>query len=185
MFKRQREGSVICTSCGVLVGVNDPTCYNCGRRNPGLWGYGKALRTLGNDFGFINIVTGGTIILFVLSLVMSRDGMSIGLSPSSAALQILGASGAGPVVGRGWWWTVLTAGWLHGGILHIFFNVLWIRQLGPAVAELYGPARMIIIYTLSSVAGFALSSVAGEYLWWMPVYFLRGAQFTVGASAAI
>ena len=39
----------ICTSCGVLVGVNDPTCYNCGRRNPGLWGYGKALRALAGD----------------------------------------------------------------------------------------------------------------------------------------
>jgi rhomboid protease GluP len=44
---------------------------------------------------------------------------------------------------------------------------------------------MIIIYTCASVAGFALSSLAGELLWWMPVYFLRGAQFTVGASAAI
>ncbi len=85
----------------------------------------------------------------------------------------------------GRWWTLLTAGWLHAGILHIFFNVLWIRQLGPAVAEIYGPARMIIIYTFASIAGFALSSVAGEFLWWMPIYFLRGAQFTVGASAAI
>ena len=44
VFKRKTEGSVLCTSCGVLVGVNDPTCYNCGRRNPGLWGFGPALR---------------------------------------------------------------------------------------------------------------------------------------------
>jgi rhomboid protease GluP len=180
MFKRQREGSVICTSCGVLVGVNDPTCYNCGRRNPGLWGYGKALRTLGNDFGFINIVTGGTIIMFVLSLVMSRDGMSIGLSPSSAALQILGASGAGPVFGRGWWWTVLTAGWLHGGILHIFFNVLWIRQLGPEIANLYGAGRMVLIYTVAGITGFTLSSM----LYFVQIPFF-GAGLTVGASASI
>ena len=34
---------------------------------------------------------------------------------SDPALNILGASGAVPVFGRGWWWTVLTAGWLHGG----------------------------------------------------------------------
>src|SRR5687767_7121921 len=180
MFKRQREGSVICTSCGVLVGVNDPTCYNCGRRNPGLWGYGKALRALGNDFGFVNIVTGGTIVMFVLSLVMSRDGMSIGLSPSPGALQILGASGAIPVFYRGWWWTVLTAGWLHGGILHIFFNVLWIRQLGPEIANLYGAGRMVIIYTFAGIAGFTLSSVMGL----LPIPFF-GAPITVGASASI
>jgi rhomboid protease GluP len=180
MFKRKTEGSVLCTSCGVLVGVNDPTCYNCGRRNPGLWGFGPALRALGNDLGFVSIVTGGTILMFVLSLVMSRDGTSIGLSPSNTALQILGASGAVPVFMRGWWWTVITAGWLHGGVLHIFFNVLWIRQLGPAIANLYGAGRMIIIYTVAGVAGFTLSSVMGL----LPIPFF-GAPVTVGASASI
>ncbi len=180
MFKRKTEGSVLCTSCGVLVGVNDPTCYNCGRRNPGLWGFGPALRALGNDLGFVSIVTGGTVIMYVLALVMSRDGTSLGFSPSTTALQVLGASGAMPVFGRGWWWTVLTAGWLHGGILHIFFNVLWIRQLGPAIASLYGAGRMIIIYTVAGIAGFTLSSVLG--LLSIPFF---GAGVTVGASASI
>jgi rhomboid protease GluP len=180
MFKRKTEGSVLCTSCGVLVGVNDPTCYNCGRRNPGLWGFGPALRALGNDLGFVSIVTGGTIIMYVLSLVLSRDGSSIGFEPNITALQILGASGAVPVFVRGWWWTVLTAGWLHGGILHIFFNVLWIRQLGPEIANLYGAGRMIMIYTVGGIAGFTLSSVMGL----LPIPFF-GAPVTVGASASI
>lgn len=180
MFKRKTEGSVICASCGVLVGVNDPTCYNCGRRNPGLWGFAPILRGLGNDLGFISIVTGGTIIMYVLSLVMSRNGTNIGLSPSSGALMILGASGAVPVFQYGWWWTVITAGWLHGGILHIFFNVLWIRQLGPEIANLYGAGRMVIIYTIAGIVGFTLSSVMG--LFPMPFF---GAPLTVGASASI
>ena len=34
MFKRQTTGSVVCVSCGYLVGVNDDKCYHCGRRNP-------------------------------------------------------------------------------------------------------------------------------------------------------
>jgi rhomboid protease GluP len=180
VFKRKREGSVICTSCGVLVGVNDPTCYNCGRRNPGLWGFAPALRALGNDLGFINIVTGGTIIMYVLSLVMSRQGDSIGLSPNGTALQILGASGAAPVFIRGWWWTVLTAGWLHGNLIHIFFNVLWIRQLGPEIAGLYGAGRMVLIYTVAGACGFALSSTLGL----LPIPFF-GAPVTIGASASI
>jgi rhomboid protease GluP len=180
VFKRKTEGSVICTSCGVLVGVNDPTCYNCGRRNPGLWGFGPALRSLGNDLGFVNIVTGATLVMYVLSLVMSRDGTQIGIEPNGVALQILGGSGAVPVFGRGWWWTVLTAGWLHGGVLHIFFNILWIRQLGPEIANLYGAGRMVIIYTLGGVVGFTLSSVLG--LFSLPFF---GAELTVGASASI
>jgi rhomboid protease GluP len=185
-LKRKTEGSVICASCGVLVGVADDTCYNCGRRNPGLWGYAPALRNLGQDFGFVPLMTGATIVLFVLSLLLSRGDMQmLTLQPSGPILFLLGASGATPVFEYGRWWTLLTAGWLHGNLLHIFFNVMWIRQLAPAIGEIYGPARMIIIYTVSGITGFALSSLAGEFLWWMPVYFLRGAQLTVGASAAI
>jgi rhomboid protease GluP len=77
----------------------------------------------------------------------------------------------------------LSAGWLHGGALHILFNMLWVRQLAPAAADLYGPGRMVIIYTMAGVTGFALSSFAGEYL--PDLLFLRGGQFTVGASASI
>lgn len=180
MFKRKTEGSVICSACGVLVGVNDPTCYNCGRRNPGLWGFGPALRALGNDLGFVNIVTGGTVIMYVLSLVMSREGASIGIEPSTTGLVVMGASGAGPVFGEGWWWTVLTAGWLHGGLLHIFFNVLWIRQMGPEIANLYGAGRMILIYVLAGVTGFTLSTL----MFFLNIPFF-GAYITVGASASI
>jgi rhomboid protease GluP len=183
-LKRKTEGSVICASCGVLVGVADDRCYNCGRRNPGLWGYAPALRSLGQDLGFVPLMTGATIVLYVLSLLLSREAMPT-MSPTSEILFLLGASGAAPVFEYGRWWTLLTAGWLHGNLLHIFFNVIWIRQLAPAIAEIYGPARMTIIYTIASITGFAISSAAGEYLWWMPIFFLRGAQLTVGASAAI
>src|SRR5215203_5536585 len=105
MFKRQTEGSVICTSCGVLVGVNDDRCYNCGRRNPGLWGYGPALRRLGQDLGFVPLVMGATITLYVLSLLLSRSGLQVMLAPNTQILFLLGASGAIPVLGFGRWWT--------------------------------------------------------------------------------
>ena len=180
MLGRKTEGSVICTSCGVLVGVNDPTCYNCGRRNPGLWGFGPALRALGTDLGFINFVTAATIVLYALSLILSRQGFQIMMEPRSLILYLLGASGSIPVIGEGRWWTLLSAGWLHGGILHIFFNVMWIRQLGPEIARMYGAGRMVIIYTVAGVLGFALSTVMGL----LPIPFF-GAPLTVGASASI
>lgn len=183
MFKRQTTGAVVCTSCGTLVGVNDQTCYTCGRRNPGLWGYAPAFRRLGQDLGFVPLVMGGTIVLFAISLLLSGGGLQTLFSPSSRVLLLLGASGSIPVFGLGRWWTVLTAGWLHAGLLHIFFNVLWIRQLAPAVAELFGPGRMMLIYVLSGVAGFTFTSVAGQYVGFLPL--IGGAQFSVGASAPI
>jgi rhomboid protease GluP len=185
LLKRQKTGSVVCISCGSLVGVNDERCYTCGRRNPGLWGYAPLLRSLGNDLGFVPIIVLGSAALYVLSLIIAPGGRGFGgvldvLSPSVESLFLLGASGAVPVVVYGLWWTVLTAGWLHGGLLHILFNMLWVRQLGPATAELYGPGRLVIIYTAAGVCGFALSTFVGAYL-----PFLGGARFTVGASAAI
>jgi rhomboid protease GluP len=188
MFKRQTTGSVVCVSCGSLVGVNDDQCYNCGRRNPGLWGYGPALRRLGNDFGFINIVLYGCIGLYAVGLlisvllgsdIMGRGPLGI-LSADYRVQLLLGASGATPVFELGMWWTVLSAGWLHGGALHILFNMMWVRNLGPATADIYGGARMVIIYTAASVGGFTLSSFAG--LFNIP---LIGSGLTVGASAPV
>jgi rhomboid protease GluP len=178
MLARQRTGSVVCPSCGNLVGVNDERCYNCGRWNPGLWGYAPLLRRLGNDLGFTNLVIGGCTVLYVATLLVSGRGLSVVagpmnfLVPSNVALVLFGASGAYPVFALGWWWTVLSAGWLHGSALHILFNMMWIRQLGPLTGELYGASRVVIIYTVASAVGFAVSTAAGSGI-------------TLGASAGI
>jgi rhomboid protease GluP len=187
---RQKTGSVVCATCGSLVGVNDPTCYSCGRRNPGLWGFGPVLRRFGNDFGFTTVIVYGCGALYAVSLLLTliSGGSLMGgslfsmLGPNSFATIALGASGSVPVFRAGRWWTLLSAGWLHGGALHILFNLMWVRQLGPAVDDMYGGARMIIIYTLSSMSGFLLSSFMAAYL---PIPFLSGGQFTLGASAPI
>ena len=172
----------------MLVGVNDDKCYNCGRRNPGLWGYAPALRSLGGDLGFVPFVIGTCAIVYVLTLIASQGNIGMGglfgfFSPSRQALFLFGASGSVPVFVADRWWTVLSAAWLHAGILHILFNMMAVRQLAPTTAELFGPGRMVIIYTAGAVAGFALSSFAGAYL--PGLLFLRGGQFTVGASASI
>jgi rhomboid protease GluP len=188
MFKRQTTGSVVCASCGSLVGVNDAQCYSCGRRNPGLWGFAPLLRQIGNDFGFLNIALYGCAAMYVFSLMLTlKDGQSIMgnglfsiLQPGRLATFRLGVSGAVPVFGYDMWWTVLSAGWLHGSALHIAFNMMALRQIGPAAEHIYGGSRVVIIYVLSSACGFLLSSVGPP----LPLIG-GGAGFTLGASAAI
>jgi len=182
---RQKWGSVVCPSCGTLVGVNDQQCLTCGRRNPGLWGFGPFLNRLGRDLGFTQFVLGACISLYMLMLIADPSGIGTGglfnfLAPSDRTLFLFGESGAIPVFGYGRWWTVLTAGWLHAGLLHIFFNMMWVRQLSPATSEMYGPSRMIIIYTIAGITGFTASTLARVF-----VPILGGAGFTVGASAPI
>ena len=191
MFQRRTSGSVVCPSCGSLVGVRDDKCYTCGRANPGLWGFGPILRQLGTDLGFIPMVIGVCSLLYALTLLASGSdvqiaggGMSI-LAPSGRSLLLFGMSGAYPVFVQGAWWTLLSASWLHGGLLHIFFNMYWVRRFGPDVVALIGPARTVIVYTLAGAAGFLLSSAAGWFLAGIPIPLLRGASFTMGASASI
>ena len=77
LFKRQTSGSVVCTSCGSLVGVRDDKCLNCGRRNPGLWGFAPLLRSLGNDLGFVQLVIWGCGALYIASLLLSGGNIGV------------------------------------------------------------------------------------------------------------
>jgi membrane associated rhomboid family serine protease len=182
MFGRDRASSVLCPSCGSLVGVKDERCLTCGRLRPGMFGFAPLLRAIGGDLGFVPLVMWACGAVYIATLAVARDaggseGLLSFLSPSGPSLFLFGASGATAVFGYGRWWTVLSAGWLHGGLLHIGFNMMALRELGPLTTHLYGTARTFIIYTVAGVAGFLASSVAG--------YVLRGGGLTVGASAAL
>jgi rhomboid protease GluP len=185
---RQTSGSILCPSCGQLVGVNDAQCYHCGRRNPGLWGFAPMLRAIGLEAGFATLILWACGALYIASLAMDiegigKNGLLSMISPSGRSLYVLGSSGVIPVFGQGRWWTVLSAAWLHGSLLHIVFNMMSVRNLVPAMSELYGPARTVILYTIASITGFAASSVAGLVPFLPDV--LRGARYTVGASAPL
>jgi rhomboid protease GluP len=93
------------------------------------------------------------------------------LSPSSRALLTFGMTG-GLAWARGDYWTLLSAIYLHGSLLHIIFNFMWIRDLGPAVESIYGPARAFLLFTIAGAGGFLASNL------------ISGAP-TVGASGAI
>jgi rhomboid protease GluP len=79
----------------------------------------------------------------------------------------------GPFIAAGQWWRLITAGFLHGGIMHILMNSWVLFDLGAQVEETYGTARYLVIYFVSTITGFYAS-----------YYFLPQAP-SVGASAAI
>lgn len=190
MLKRQKTGAVVCPSCGKLVGVNQEVCPYCGRRSPGLWGFAGVLRRFDLEESATPLIIWGCVSLYVLSLVLQPgairfEGLFGLLSPGREALFRLGASGALPVVAADRWWTVLTAGWLHGGLLHILFNMMWVRQLAPLTTHMYGPGRMLLIYLVSSVIGFLASSFGGAYFYWLPLMGGHPGAISVGASAAV
>jgi rhomboid protease GluP len=170
--------AILCPNCGKLISADAEQCIHCGMRNPGKFGFHSILQKLFHgNIGFIQALTYFCIGLYVVSVLIDPGallrtrGLLNFLSPSGESLYILGMTGK-IAVNSGRWWTLVTAIYLHGGILHILFNLLWIRQLGPMVEGLYGSARFIIIFTISGILGFILS-------------YLAGTSFTVGASGSI
>ncbi len=72
----------------------------------------------------------------------------------------------------GQWWRLITAGFLHVNLLHILMNSWVLFDLGAQVEELYGTSRFIVIYFVTTIAGFYASAL-----------FLPG--LSAGASAGL
>ena len=60
---------------------------------------------------------------------------------------------------------------LHGGLIHIGFNMMILLDIGPMVEELYGSARYLFLYISMGIVSFLVSAWAGN--------------FSLGASGAI
>ena len=59
----------------------------------------------------------------------------------------------GPSVVRGEWWRLLTANYVHFGVLHAGFNMWCFWQVGRFTERLLGSWAFLLAYTLSGVAG--------------------------------
>jgi len=79
----------------------------------------------------------------------------------------------GPAVDNGDWWRLITSAFLHGGLLHIAFNMLALWWLGSPVEIALGRARYLGLYLVSGLAGATGALLADPH------------SVTVGASGAI
>ncbi|HOD28011.1 MAG TPA: rhomboid family intramembrane serine protease [Syntrophales bacterium] len=173
-----RRTSLLCPGCRRLVSADEPACPHCGLKRPGapwraaLGVFGPASRQLVPGLIAINIT------LYLLSLLLTPAGIGLApspfsfLSPDGRALYRLGATGVLPIAYEGRWWTLITASFLHGGLLHLFFNMAALWQLGPFVQQIFGTHRFVVLYVASGAAGFLLS-------------YFAGIPFTIGASASL
>jgi rhomboid protease GluP len=177
MENTQKRNSILCPNCRKLISTDEPECPYCGVKNPGSWLKNNAwTQGLKDEALVINVITGVTVAIYLLSLLVGMRPMGGGifgiLSPDTRSLITLGATGSVPFGDYGRWWTLISANYLHGGIFHILFNMMALRQLGPLVIQEYGTYRFVILYVVTGALGF-----------WVSI--LAGVTFTVGASAAV
>ena len=163
--------ATLCPRCRQLIGSEESVCSWCGTsRSAPLW---KALNwtkiSMDGD-GAVKAIITINILYYAVSILI--DPPAGFLSPSQYSMMILGATGTIPINNYGNGWSLLTANYLHGGIIHLVFNIMAFRQIVPLAINEYGSTRMISIYTLGGVSGYLVS-------YWV------GVPFTIGASAAV
>ncbi|MDH5475075.1 MAG: rhomboid family intramembrane serine protease [Cyclobacteriaceae bacterium] len=80
-------------------------------------------------------------------------------------------------------WTIITYMFMHGGLMHILFNMLWFYYFGKLIIEYLGSDKLVSIYILGGLAGGALYLFMYNVI---PFYQERsiGTEM-VGASAAV
>lgn len=118
-----------------------------------------------------------TPILLNLNLLVFIVGALLGvhvLDPDAGRLVELGAN-FGPYTLTGQWWRLLTSMFLHGGIVHLLFNMVALVNIGMQLEALVGRVQFMLAYLLCGLAG----SIAS--LWWTS----PDISVSVGASGAI
>ena len=114
--------------------------------------------------------------VYLLQLVMGA-GLSAnrGWIYEHGVLVSSAVDSSGQLVGvsQGEWWRLLTATFLHYGLLHLGMNMLVLWFIGPALEEYFGHWRYLLVYVVSGLAG-----SAGALIW-------SPDALTVGASGAI
>ena len=175
-YKRQ---SILCPNCRKLISSSEAKCPYCETARPGSWYKNNAWTRGFRDPGqFVKYIIAINVGMYIISILFNPKGAGLSmnpltfLSPSNDSLFLLGATGTIPIDRYHRLWTLISAGFLHGGILHIFFNMAALRQLAFVANREFGVYRMFVIYTLSGVIGFWVS-------------YLAGVAFTIGASASV
>jgi len=111
--------------------------------------------------------------LFIATMVYSMKGnRGFSIDVDGQTLILFGAKWA-PLIYGGEWWRLVTAGFLHGGLIHILMNSWVLFGLGAQVEQLYGTARMMVFYFLGTVGGFLAS------------LYISPRSLSIGASAGI
>lgn len=78
------------------------------------------------------------------------------------------------LIAEGQWWRVITSMFLHGGFLHLLFNMFSLFLFGPELESIAGKVRFITIYLLSGVFGNVATFI-----------FENAGYASVGASGAL
>jgi rhomboid protease GluP len=151
-------GHKVCHECGQVQDRKERRCVKCGAPMAArVWQVAARLGFTVPTALSVSTLLGMVITVSYLRLMFSRPGSGY-LTVDSDELVYLGAYFL-PAIRAGQPWRHATAIFLHIGLIHLVFNMLALAQIGPAIEDAFGRARMLFLFMLTGVVGFAACQV--------------------------
>lgn len=155
-----------CTRCGTptcphcltpaAVGSHCPGCVRQGSAASRPAGLGTAIRgPLGASGAVVRVLVSVNVVVFLAQFLGTGSG-PLGVGDLVRDYSMLPSA-----VARGEWYRLLTAAFLHGGLLHIGFNMFALLAFGPQVEAALGRVRFLALYLVAALGGSALSYLLG------------------------
>jgi membrane associated rhomboid family serine protease len=165
-----RATGVSCSNCGRPICPDCMTSTPVGMRCPECSRQKTKVRTAATLTSPPHL----TYVLIALNVLAyaALTGSGGGFGGTSGTVFTNGALNA-PDVAAGEWWRIVSAGFLHAGLLHLAFNMYFLYFLGTLLEPSIGKLRFGLIYVVSLIGG-----SVGALL-------LSPNAFTVGASGAV
>ncbi|MFN8008636.1 MAG: rhomboid family intramembrane serine protease [Terriglobia bacterium] len=180
LWRGRQVTTRMCPSCRALVDLGEKYCPHChqklGYRASGV---GKVLQNLVPNFSAVSYVALTlNFLFFVIIFLSQRDytGQDLRAFLMGGNIKsIVQWGGDVPLlVYHGQWWRLISAIFIHIGIIHLLFNSYALIFIGPLLEESLGRERFLVLYIATGVFGFLVSN-----MYYSPI------QVTAGASGAI
>lgn len=171
----------MCPHCRALIERGASVCPLCGgslrgarARTSTSGGPERVLGVIPIPSTATSVIIGANLLFYALAWYLTAQSGAgsemVGISPE--VLYRLGAK-FGPAIYLGHqWWRLVTAIFLHAGLFHIGMNLWCLVDLGPEVESLFTTPKFVVLYLVTGVFGFVLST------WWSP-------GLSIGASGSI
>jgi len=157
----------MCRACRTLVEGSPSRCPSCGASMSGIegGGAGRLIRLLfpaiGGSLSMV-LVSANVLMSLILLALWGSAGSGTGLfsllAPPPKALVLLGAKWA-PLIFAGEIWRLVTANFLHGGLIHLVFNSIALMNLGQLIEAAFGWRKLFVLYMTSGVSAFIVSTI--------------------------
>ena len=161
----------MCRSCGAIVGAGESQCAVCGapttsqspqaaaspRADRETIRFARAVLNRPNKFTFFLLIAN----IFVFLLMWESSGMHSSVLWQGFPEPVLIVYGAklnylinAP---HYQWWRFIAPMFIHVNLVHLFVNMYSLMMVGPFVEKLYGPARFVVYWVVTGVAGVVAS----------------------------